>query len=270
MSEFLFLNPENNYNEIFYTDLICEDTYNKSLLYPDCLSYRLDEIINYQPLANANNTEKSDLFKVTKIKKCESKIQKELSGKKRNRAMDKDNIICKIQIHFFNFLVNFANDAIKAEFKDKEVTNLEFKLIKHEIKKQITNKNIKEFIHEPISAILQMEISKKHKKLSLEKDYNKNVYNKVIALSDWLKKLFKMNFLDAFKLYYNNCQKLDSINFEGQAINFSIETLSFQNLYNKAETEEKKSRLKLIAENYYSKLRNRKIFKVQTKFKKGI
>ena len=38
----------------------------------------------------------------------------------------------------------------------------------------------------------------------------------------------------------------------------------------KAETEEKKSRLKLIAENYYSKLRNRKIFKVQTKFKKGI
>ena len=79
-----------------------------------------------------------------------------------------------------------------------------------------------------------------------------------------------MNFLDAFKLYYNNCQKLDSINFEGQAINFSIETLSFQNLYNKAETEEKKSRLKLIAENYYSKLRNRKIFKVETKFKKGI
>ena len=123
MSEFLFLNPENNYKAIFNTDLISEDTYNKSLLYPDCLSYRLDEIINYQPLANANNTEKSDLFKVTKIKKCESKIQKELSGKKRNRAMDKDNIICKIQIHFFNFLVNFANDAIKAEFKDKEVTN---------------------------------------------------------------------------------------------------------------------------------------------------
>ena len=104
----------------------------------------------------------------------------------------------------------------------------------------------------------------------MEKDYNKNVYNKVIALSDWLKKLFKMNFLEAFKLYYNNCQKLDSINFEGKVINFSIETLSFQNLYNKAETEEKKSRLKLIAENYYSKLRNRKIFKVETKFKKGI
>ena len=32
-----------------------------------------------------------------------------------------------------------------------------------------------------------MEISKKHKKLSLEKEYNKNVYDKVIALSDWLK-----------------------------------------------------------------------------------
>ena len=103
MSEFLFLNPENNYNDIFYTDLICEDTYNKSLLYPDCLSYQLDEILNYQPLANANNTEKSDLFKVTKIKKCESKIQKELSGKKRNRAMDNDNIICKKKFIFLIF-----------------------------------------------------------------------------------------------------------------------------------------------------------------------
>ena len=163
MNEFLFLNPENNYNDIFYTDLICEDTYNKSLLYPYFFVYRLDEILNYQPLANGNNTEKSDLFKVTKIKKCKSKIQKELSGKKRNRAMDKDNIICKIQIHFFNFLLNFANEAIKTEFKDKEVANLQFKPIKHEIKKQITNKNIKEFIHEPISAILQMEISKKTK-----------------------------------------------------------------------------------------------------------
>ena len=63
---------------------------------------------------------------------------------------------------------------------------------------------------------------------------------------------------------------MDNINFEGKAITFSIETLSFQNLYNKAEKEEKKSKLKLIAENYYSKLRNRKIFKVQPKFKKGI
>ena len=69
MDEFLFLNPENNYNNIFYKDLICEDTYNKSLLYPYFFVYRLDEILNYQPLANANNTEKSDLFKVTKIKK---------------------------------------------------------------------------------------------------------------------------------------------------------------------------------------------------------
>ena len=82
MNEFLFLNPEINYNNIFYKDLICEDTYNKSLLYPDCLSYRLDEIINYQPLANANNTEKSDLFKVTKIKKVKVKYKRNYQEKK--------------------------------------------------------------------------------------------------------------------------------------------------------------------------------------------
>ena len=58
------------------------------------------------------------------------------SRKKRNRALDKDNIICTIQIHFLNFLINFANDAIKAEFKDKRKINLEFKKINHKIKKK--------------------------------------------------------------------------------------------------------------------------------------
>ena len=32
--------------------------------------------------------------------------------------MDNDIILIKIQIHFLNFLVNFANDAIKTEFTE--------------------------------------------------------------------------------------------------------------------------------------------------------
>ena len=112
----------------------------------------------------------------------------------------------------------------------------------------------------PISSILQLEISKKYKKLSLEKDYNKNIYNEIIALSEWLKKLFKMNFVDAFKLYYNDGESLDRIEFDGKAINLSNKTKNFKSLFNEAGNEEKKSRLKSIAENYYSKLRKQNNF----------
>jgi hypothetical protein len=115
-------------------------------------------------------------------------------------------------------------------------------------------------IQSPISSILQLEISKKYKKLSLEKDYNKNIYKEIIALSEWLKKLFNMNFVDAFKLYYNDGESLDSIEFNGKVINLSNKTKNFKSLFNEAGNEEKKSRLKSIAENYYSKLRKQNNF----------
>jgi hypothetical protein len=133
-----------------------------------------------------------------------------------------------------NFLINFANDAIKTEFNDKRKINLEFKKINHKIKKKISSKKMNKLIQSPISSILQLEISKKYKKLSLDKDYNKNIYNEIIALSEWLKKLFNMNFVDAFKLYYNDGESLDRIEFDGMVINFSNKTKNFNSLYNEA------------------------------------
>ena len=50
--------------------------------------------------------------------------------------MDNDNILSKIQIHFLNFLVNFANDAIKTEFTDK-LKNLIFKNLEYAINRCI-------------------------------------------------------------------------------------------------------------------------------------
>ena len=63
-----------------------------------------------------------------------------------------------------------------------------------------------------------------------------------------------MNYLEAFKLYYNNCQPLTSFEFEGKVFKFSKEIESFICLYNYAETKEKKLRLKFIAEGYYLQL----------------
>ena len=251
-------------NDSFFDDFsINTNSFIDRNLFEDSSSFLFKENIFEEPGDIVNNSENNKLFKIIKVKKRGRKRQNGFSRKKRNRALDKDNIICTIQIHFLNFLINFANDAIKTEFKDKEQANLVFKNIKHKFKKQISCKNIRKLTLKPINTILQLDVSKKYRKLALDKDYNKNIYNKLIASSDWLEKLFKMNIVDAFKLYYNNCQHLDSIYFEGKTINFSEKTKSFSSLYNEAETEEKKSRIKSIAENDYLKLRNQSIFKVE-------
>jgi len=263
MKTFFTLNQDNYDNSIINDDSINENPSNNEFLYSDLIYDLFEEIKNNKHLGNINISNNSSLFKVIKVEKHRNTRQNRFSGKKRNRALDKDNIICTIQIHFFNFLVNFANDAIKTEFKDKEQANLVFKNIQHKFKKQTSSKYIRKLTLKPISSILQLDVSKKYRKLPLDKDYNKNIYDKLIASSGWLEKLFEMKIVDAFKLYYNNCQHLDSIYFEGKIINFSEKTKSFYSLYNEAETEEKKSKLKSIAENDYLKLRNQSIFKVE-------
>jgi hypothetical protein len=124
-------------NDSFFDDFsINTNSFIDRNLFGDSSSFLFKENIFEEPEDIVNNSESNKLFKIIKVKKRGRKRQNGLSRKKRNRALDKDNIICTIQIHFLNFLINFANDAIKAEFKDKRKINLEFKKINHKIKKK--------------------------------------------------------------------------------------------------------------------------------------
>ena len=62
-----------------------------------------------------------------------------------------------------------------------------------------------------------------------------------------------MNYLDAFELYYNDYRPKKLFEFERKEIKFSKKTKTFFCLY-EFETEEKKTKLKSMAENYYLKL----------------
>ena len=258
-----------NYSELLEDEdiYIINNTYNEFL--EDDYPY-LNRIIEKYSLTNLieeNNEEtpiaiirypeeKSLKFKITKKNKHGKEGTKNLLGKKIHSSTSNDNILCKMHIHFLKFLVNFANDVIKSAIDKKEGTKLKFAHIKHEIKIQMSITNLKKLMKKPINAILQLEISSKYRKLSLEKDYNKNVYKKAVALSDWLKKLFDLNYLDAFKLYYNDFQPLKIFEFEGKEIKISKNTESFCFLYNKEIIEEIKLKLKNIAKDYYLKLGN--------------
>ena len=63
-------------------------------------------------------------------------------GKYKRPIHDKtgeDNILTKIQVHFMNFLVNLANDAIKVILKNK---NLNFKNINYKYKKKYKKRRL--------------------------------------------------------------------------------------------------------------------------------
>ena len=218
---------------------------------------------SFEAIDIINSLGKPKIFKIIKMQNHGRKRKRPLLEKEIHKSTDYDNILCKLQIHFFNFLVNFANDSIKVEINNKTIKKLEFKNIKHEDKIQISTASLERLIRKQISNILQLNISKKYRKLSQDEDYNKNIYEKVIALSEWLKKLFDMNYLDAFKLYYNDCQLLESFEFKGKIIKFSKKTKSFFFHYDNARPEEKREKLKFIARDYYLKLGDPKTFKIE-------
>ena len=256
MEEHSFFSLENISDFIFKDDLLDE---NSSSLNGNIGSGSLSDLFpvlnNERPITNINSyLEKSKIFDAKKMHSPGRKRKSECLKKKRHSSNAKDNILSKIHTHFLNFLVNFANDAIKTVITDNQKKKFEFKYIDHRIKKQISRRHLKNFIMKQIKDILQLRISNKYRKFSKDKDYNKNIYNEVIADSDWLKRLFDINYLDAFKIYYHDCKPLSSFEFEGKVVIFSEETESFFCLYNYAETKEKKLRLKFIAEGYYLQL----------------
>ena len=102
-----------------------------------------------------------------------------------------DNILCKLQIHFLNFLVNFSNDAIRTVFQEelmkrKDNGSFKFKKIEHGIKRDIKSGNLLALMQNPISYVLKQKISNKYWKLSRNPDYNEHIYNQVIKASEWL------------------------------------------------------------------------------------
>ena len=166
------------------------------------------------PLREENNVgteinERNAIFEVNHINR-------------RRRAFYKDNIIIKIQAHFFYFLIGFCNDALKAEYK---YSLYSFKKINHSKSKLVHKAYISQLKNSKIKDLLNFEISRKYSRF--DKFENKKLLEKIIPSSEWLSHLFDMNYLDLFKYYYNKEKPLNKIYFENKAIVFSPETKSF-------------------------------------------
>jgi len=196
-----------------------------------------------EPIENIKLNKKKIFFKVKKNvpvtnrklgrkTKSASEKAKEISdliGVHGNK--DFDNLERKIQVHYIRFIINFSNDALKAE-KAGIISNChKFKQIDTNIKETINYKHVKQLRESTIGDILQKDISKKYKRY--DKSENRKSFGKVVASSEWLRELFMMNYLELFNYYYNQEKPLKKLVFKNKEISLSTETESFFDLLEK-------------------------------------
>ena len=162
----------------------------------------------------------------TKSASEKSKEISDLIGVHGNK--DFDNLERKIQVHYIRFIINFSNDALKAENISK---CYKFKQIDTSIKETINYIHVKKLRESSIGDILQKDISKKYKRY--DKSENRKSFGKVVASSKWLRELFMMNYLELFNYYYNQEEPLKKLVFKNKEINLSPETETFFDLLEK-------------------------------------
>ena len=161
---------------------------------------------------------------------------------KKHKRTDSDNILTKIQVHFINFLIDLANEALNVEFYSNFLVNRGnnppdfkfnsnpdyFRYINYKYKKKIDYNYMTNIFQSPIKNIIIQNISKKYKTLKNFPNYNKQLYDLITEKSNWFKEFLDIKFIEVFnRYYYNNEKPLDKIYFKGKKITISKKTQSF-------------------------------------------
>jgi hypothetical protein len=156
--------------------------------------------------------------------------QTQKSKKPQHLSTDSDNLEKKIQVHFFTFIINLSNDAIKAVLGSKTPYN--FKQIAHKLKIKISNENVKNLHKSAIKDILKMENSVRKK--DIPNSINNDTLNAVCHLSKLLEDFFEINYLEFFNdFYFNEEKETNKIFFGEKEIPFSKRTKNFCHLLKK-------------------------------------
>jgi hypothetical protein len=261
-----FLNDDISPRQIYFND----HTFNKFST-PAFSNNTLDNIIekcesdevsegNYPFLKKSIELEENAESKInifqTKKYKIRGRIKTNNTNRKNHGKTADDNVLTKIQDHFFKFLIDVSNNIIEPYFQAKK-NNECFKQINYDIKRNITSDHISRLKTCSIKDILQMKISPKYKKYG--EDYNKELCDTIYeeAKNDknlsWIKNFFDMNYLKVFQEYYsidkNRNYFVISDNLSDKEINISENTKPFYNLLEK--NTEIQERLETISKRHF-------------------
>ena len=166
-----------------------------------------------ESIINTRNEHEYDIFdkKVTfnttnglrgrKRKNYNYKNQRKVHGK-----LDKDNILRKVNVVFFSFIIDLANKIVDV-FKFKE----KFFPLAYAFKQNISKKRLNYLKGLTLGEILCSDISGKFKKLPSNK--NKIFYQQVIN-NENIRKFFSKNFMSVFNIFIKNQRNIKIGNIE--------------------------------------------------------
>ena len=154
------------------------------------------------------------------------------SDKHFHSALDNDNILRKIQVHFLTFLVSFTNDYIDTIYKNENKKKIpHFRNFDYQLKKLINQACIEKIKISTIGEILQMKASRKNKLCHIE--INKITYDILCEQHPELKNNYFNKFFKEFfiEYYYNKIG--NNITLNGVNVNLSMRTQNFSKLIRK-------------------------------------
>ena len=192
-------------------------------------------------ISNQNKEDEGSNKNIIKRGRKQTKINKE-NGKVHS-AVDDDNVLRKIQVHFLSFTTNYINDIIKVFAISRNMPY--FKKIDYGIKKIVKHRYIECLKSMTIGEILQLRASSKMK--IHDESVNRNIYKKVCSLFPFMEAYLQRNIVSLFKEYYYNKSKIFIVN--GKVIPLSLNTKTFNDLINKNYAY--KEKFKRIATNYF-------------------
>ena len=224
-----------------------------SLINPDSSNNNLIKPVE----TNISSVRTKTLFNVVKNRNRGRK--RNINNTRRVHSADStDNILNKIQTHFLNFIIIFINVIIENIYHNKK---RQFKKFNRNQKSTVKKDYLEEMKKSTIYDLLfNLDISEKYTRC--EKNINQK-YLKALSKDDWLINIFNMNFLDLFKVYYNDKQPLKEFlltnkKYEEKKIIISNETKSFYYLLEKEKTL-KDNINKIVNKFYINKEEDEKI-----------
>jgi hypothetical protein len=198
------------------------------------------EIIKADKLGD-NDSNYDIIKKCIRNQKRGRKPKKE--SKRQHNALDQDNIIRKIQVHFLTFIICFINDLVQVVIPNNK--DLCFKNINYEFKKTVNHAYIENLKSKKIGDILKLRASPKNRKFA--SNINEIIFNKICCINSFLKEFFELSYLDMFNNYYIKEER--ELDVEGYHIKLSQRTKIFNDLIEKNQTSSIK--IREIAEQFF-------------------
>ena len=209
------------------------------------------EVLPSSSFSNTNDLENPSEILGSKIRKKRGrKSKKEHDANYKVHSKYKiDNLKRTIQVHFFNFLIQFLNVIMNNLY-----LNYSFKGLDYDYKRNVKNKNIENLKSKSIKEILsEAFIAKAYNEL--DKDYNKNLIKVIEKNDQYLFNILNLKFKYIFEsIYYKNIEKinLNDFNITCKEIILSKNVNTFKDIYESENIDLKyKKSLHKTAQKYF-------------------